>query len=287
MSEIITAFSSSEPLPKGSLVRCDEGRLIVDSEFLELLQQHGLTTFQALYACRASGIAKNTLRERVTVRVELGKQERKRAFYLKRHSPTPIWEYVKSLSRLRIPLIGARNEWDALRAWKSISLPTQTPVAYGRSGRHSLLLTVALEECDKLSHLIESDRNGSLPLSAGLRQQLTRSVARLVRRMHDLGWHHQDCYTGHFLVRRHDRQMFLIDLGRARRMRLFKKLWIRKDLAQLAYSASGCSLSDQYRFLREYWGRPFRQWEKLWCRKILHKVRKIARHTERHTEPPR
>lgn len=26
------------------------------------------------------------------------------------------------------------------------------------------------------------------------------------------------------------------------RMRLFKKLWIRKDLAQLAYSASGCSL---------------------------------------------
>jgi len=259
----------------------DHGRLHVVPGFAPLLEKHGLTTFDSLYHFQESSVAKNLLKERVTVRIELGDDSETQAFYLKRHSPSRIGEYVKFLIRLRRPLIGAWNEWQALTAWQRFSLPTQIPVAYGRSGRHSLLLTLALEGCDKLSELIEHDRDGSHRISPRRRHELTRSVAKLVRRMHDLGWHHQDCYSGHFFIRRSDRQPFLIDLGRARRMILFRNQWIRKDLAQLAYSVRGCSLADQFRFLRAYWGRPVRKWERRWCRKILQKVRAIARHSEK------
>lgn len=260
----------------------DGGRLHLIPEFAPYLREHNLTTFDALYHFQESEVAKNHLKERVTVRIELGTGSYAQAFYLKRHAPARLGEYLKSLIRLRIPLVGAWNEWHKLRAWREISFPTQTPVAYGRSGRHSLLLTLALDGCDKLSELIEHDRNEVHKIAPRRRHELTRSVARLIRRMHDLGWHHQDCYSGHIFIRRSDRQPFLIDLGRVRRLILFKNFWMRKDLAQFAYSVRGCSLADQFRFLRTYWGRPVRRWERRWCRKILRKVRAIGRHSEKH-----
>ena len=266
---------------ESALVVWDEGRLQVVAEAAPILERHGLTTFRSLYDFQSRNIAKDFLKERVTVRIELASDQGTPAFYLKRHSPVKFREHLKSWIRLRKPIIGAGHEWEALRAWRSILLPTQTPIAYGRDGGNSLLLTAALDECDKLSWLMEKDENGALPISPRRRQELTRSVARLIRRMHDLGWHHQDCYCGHVMIRREDSQPFLIDLGRACRFRGFRKYWIRKDLAQFAYSARGVSLSDQFRFLRAYWGRPFRQWERRWCRKILRRVQAISRHSEK------
>lgn len=253
----------------------DRGRMLVIPVFSGLLQRHGLTTFDSVYESHSGEIAKNVLKERVTMRLELGDGQ---ALYLKRHGPAPLREYFKAWIRFRLPLIGARNEWKALCDWRKIGLPTQTPVAYGKSGRRSFLLTVALEECDKLSYLFDRDRTGVATISPRRRHSLTRSMAGMVRRMHDLGWHHQDCYSGHFLIRKKDHEVFLIDLGRTRKMGLLRNMWIRKDLAQLAYSFRGCTLSDQFRFLRTYWGRPFRVWERRWLRKILRKVRAIARH---------
>lgn len=280
-SKRVTSPSDAPLASENPLLVWDQGRLLVVPEFGRLLERHHLTTFQALYEYHVSAVAKNVLKERVTVRIELVEDGESLAFYLKRHSPPRLIEYIKPLIRLRLPLIGAWNEWHALREWRALSLPTQTPVAYGHKGRYSLLLTVGLEGCDKLSHLLEQDLQEKKHIPVRRRHELTRSVARLIRRMHDLGWHHQDCYAGHFLIRKHDLQPFLIDLGRVRCLGLFRKMWIRKDLAQFAFSVRGCSLSDQFRFLRAYWGRPFRKWERRWCRKILRKVEKIARHTLR------
>ncbi|MFO1021413.1 MAG: lipopolysaccharide kinase InaA family protein [Planctomycetales bacterium] len=256
----------------------DEGRLLINADYAPLLRQLGLTNYEAVQQLRPAGVAKDFLPERVTIRVELGEGTNRHAFYLKRHAPPPLKEYLKPLIRLRWPIIGARNEWNALLAFHEVHLPTMIPVAYGRQGRHSFLFTASLENCTRLSEMFQHLAEKPTAKHTHLKQTLTKSVAQLARRMHDLGWHHQDFYAGHILVRSPDHQLFIIDLGRVRPLRWFRKMFIFKDLAQLAYSLRQATLSDRIRFLRAYWGKPFRKKERHWLRRIDRKVNSIARH---------
>ena len=65
-------------------------------------------------------------------------------------------------------------------------------------------------------------------------------MAEIARRFHAAGYNHRDFYTCHFLVKEPAPGQFdvrLIDLQRVQRRRWFRRRWIVKDLAQLAYSA--------------------------------------------------
>ncbi|MBT6486097.1 MAG: hypothetical protein HOK71_15725, partial [Planctomycetaceae bacterium] len=136
----------------------DEGRVTVNRAFADSLRAHNLTTFDAIMNYTGGSIAKNVLRERTTTRIDLPETSGpKQAFFLKRHGPSPLKEYIKPWLRLTRPILGARNEWNAILAFHEIGIPTMIPVAIGESGRDSFLLTESIEGCRKLSHWVEDN----------------------------------------------------------------------------------------------------------------------------------
>ena len=258
----------------------DGGRLTVNRDYVSVLQSNRLLSFDALMRFDGGRVAKNVLRERTTTRIELaGAEGTPRAFYLKRHAPPPWKEYVKPLLRLTRPILGARNEWEALIRFHAVGIPTMIPVALGQTRRHSFLLTAGIEGCAKLSQLIETGQR-AVP---GRARRIIANIAEAARRMHGAGMHHQDFYLTHLLVPEQnvEKGLYVIDLGRVRCRRRLSRRWIVKDLAQLNYSATHATTVERFRFLRDYLQRPFGAADRALVRRILRKTEAITRHSRK------
>lgn len=259
----------------------DAGRLIVNRDFAELLRHRGWLTFATIWSATAdAAVAKNVRTDRVTRRFMLDDHGTERAFYIKRHSRWSLKEYLKHVIRLTWPLLGARNEWNAILEFHAAGLPTMTPVALGRSGSNSFLITESLESCTKLSDIPPPGLRRSVSEQQS-RSQLIRRVAQIARTMHAAGLHHQDFYLGHLLVSRDDpRKLYVIDLGRVLKKRRLASRWIVKDLGQLNFSANATN-SDRLRFFREYLGRPLTRKDLWLIRRIQLKTALINRHSRK------
>jgi heptose I phosphotransferase len=262
----------------------DGGRLTVNREFAPLLQQHALTTFDAIANFAGGSVAKNVLRERTTTRVDLADADgTPRTLYLKRHLRPGAWELVKPLLRLTRPIVGARNEWEAILRFHASGITTMVPVALGESGSRSFLVTEGIAGCEKLTAWMQAHRhslrNGQL---AALRD-IVAGVADVARTMHAAGLHHQDFYLTHLMVpeRGPTTPIHVLDLGRARFQPRLARRWIVKDLAQLDYSATGVSASDRLRFLTRYLGHRPTPADRALVTRIVRKSRAIARHTRK------
>ena len=85
------------------------------------------------------------------------------------------------------------------------------------------------------------------------------TLADVARRFHGAGLVHKDFYIGHLLVAPGTdvADLFLIDLQRVARPRLFLWRWVTKDLGSLAYSLynAGASYTDLLRMFLAYCGR--------------------------------
>lgn len=263
----------------------DGGRLTVNREFSLILARNGLTTFDALMQYSAGQFAKNVLRERTTTRLELTSQSgESKVFFLKRHQRPPLVEYVKPWLRLQRPILGAKNEWEAILRFHEVGIATMIPVAFGESRGQSWLLTAAIEGCRKLSEWM-NEQGGSL--RNGQRHtwhQAITGVAGVARAMHGAGLHHQDFYLTHLMLpfgekAEQRREIHVLDLGRVRWHRRLSSRWVVKDLAQLDFSASRATKSDRLRFLTAYFGRHPQNADRRLIRRILRKSRAIARHS--------
>jgi heptose I phosphotransferase len=270
----------------------DHGRLIVNHSFANLLRRQHWTTFEVIWSHTAeAAVAKKLRTDRVTLRFNLDDSGRERSFYIKRHGRSSLKEYIKPLMSLRWPILGARNEWNALLAFHEANLPTMTPVALGQHGAHSFLITEGLEGCTKLSELQANAGEGgktSLARQTGNLSHVVHRVAHVTQRMHNAGLHHQDYYLGHLLLPNHtascrsaEDRIYVIDLGRVRRQKPLATRWIVKDLAQLNYSARDVSRTDRLRFLREYLGHRIGAQDKRLIAQIAAKTATIARHSEK------
>lgn len=267
-----------------ALQRWDDGRLTVNCQFADVLRAAGLTTFDSLVHYTGGRVAKNLLPERTTTRIELPADDGELcAFYLKRHAAPPWKEYVKPWLRLTRPILGARNEWNAILEFHKVGLPTMTPVAVGEAGRRSFLLTESIDGCVKLSEWLE---NGHVAGDDGpdeMTEAVIHHVADTARKMHEAGLHHQDFYLTHLLVPADDpgREVYVIDLGRVRRRKRLSSRWIIKDLAQFNYSARALSQPARRRFLENYLGRPLRESDRPFLQRIDRKTEAIGRHSRR------
>ena len=259
----------------------DEGRVIVNRAFAELLKREGWSTFDSIWAKSAdAAVAKNLRTDRVTLRFTLDDSGIQRAFYIKRHKRSSWKEYIKPLLRLTWPILGARNEWNAILDFHEVELPTMIPVAFGESGENSFLITEALERCTKLSEL-NHDQQSQTSSPALDRNSIIRRVALIAKTMHVAGLHHQDFYLGHLMQSETDpERIFVIDLGRVQKHRRLSQRWIVKDLAQLNYSADATDL-ERLRFLRDYLGRPLTKHDKNLINQIQAKSARIGRHTKK------
>src|SRR5258708_9278601 len=114
----------------------DGGSLRINRRFAQALEAHGLTTFDAIFNL-AGGKVVRSVGSRNTAKILLNAGSTEQSFYLKRHGAASLKERVKPVLHLSKPILGARNEWEAILRFHAAVIPTMTPVAYGESGQRS------------------------------------------------------------------------------------------------------------------------------------------------------
>lgn len=280
-----------ESRPSMDFVVWDYGRLHVNRQFCLLLQTNGLTTCEAVLKWPQGQVVRQ-IKSRRTSRIVLPGGAGEQTFYLKRHAPPRMRERLRPLLNLSLPILGARNEWEAILQFHAAGLPTVTPVAFGELQHHSLVMTQDLgtdftlldwvnETADRRLH----DGGSIEPADVlTLKRRIISHVAAIARHMHACGIFHQDFYLNHMLWRRDAGALDIrvIDLGRVVHSATVSQRRIVKDLAQLDFSARRLSCSDRLRFLRLYLGRPFRPSDRWLVQCIVKKSRHIAAHTAKH-----
>lgn len=196
-----------------------------------------------------------------------------RAYFAKIHHGVGWAEIFKNLLSFRLPILGAQNEWIAIRRLQELGIETMTAVGYGSKGyspasMHSFILTEALDKTvsleDYCAQWATKKPNVKIKLS------LLRQLAATSKTLHDNGICHRDYYICHFLL--HEAASFtrgeidepklsLIDLHRALIHKNLNQRWVIKDVAGLYFSALhiGLSKRDFLRFVRLYSGKPLKR----------------------------
>ncbi len=268
----------------------DGGRLEVNRAFLLLLESNSLSTFKALMSHPGHGVAKCAIKERNTVRLDLETESgEKKSFFLKRYAPSTIRDGLKAYLRLKRPAPGASQEWHAMWIFLQVGLPGPVPVAWGKDGGSSLVLSEGVSHVMRLSEWAErnfgKESYGNTQALLA-KHKIIKEVANIVGRMHLAGLHHQDLYLCHFLCgsEQDGLPLTLIDLQRVKRHRRLPRRWQVKDLAQLHFSsAQYITRQDIRRFWKAYNSIYYtrRGIIPLW-HSILKKSERIRRHTLKH-----
>jgi heptose I phosphotransferase len=199
---------------------------------------------------------------RKTIRVTLDGNH----YFAKIHRGVGWREIIKNLLHLKLPVLGAQNEWRALNLLHEIGVRTIRPVAFGRMGRspariRSFLITEELPGTTSLEDFCAAW--AVQPPAPQLRRALIEQLAEMVRRMHTHGINHRDCYICHFhldtssgrgLLSTDKLPLYVIDLHRAQIRRRTPRRWLIKDLAGLYFSSldRGLTRTDRWRFVAAY-----------------------------------
>lgn len=229
---------------------------------------------------------------RRTARVEIDGKP----YYLKAHFGTGWKEIVKNLLRFRIPVVSAKNEWQAIERLQALGVDTMTVAGVGWRKRNpalqqSFLLTDALDNTVTLQQLCLAWRAAGVRPAWSFKRQLIARVAQIARRLHEAGVNHRDLYICHFRLPAEvaqaqdlaDHPMYVMDLHR---VGLRQQVTWRdqvKDLGALLFSSDDLPLTmtDKLYFIQHYHGmtprQSLRQHWLLWLR-----VRARAQRFHRH-----
>lgn len=190
-------------------------------------------------------------------------------YFLKLHWGVGWREIFKNLFSLRLPVLGARNEWRAIRQLERLGVDTMTLAGYGETGwnparKRSFVVTRELSNTVSLEDYCRDWADQPPP--PALKWALIRRVAEMTAHLHDNGINHRDLYICHFLLQLpwagppQDLHLHLIDLHRVQIRAAVPMRWRVKDLAALYFSALhiGLTRRDLYRFVRWYSEAPLR-----------------------------
>lgn len=194
--------------------------------------------------------------------------EQHQSYFIKIHTGVGWREIVKNLVQFKWPVLGARNEYLAIKRFTDLHIDTMTLVNYATKGWNPAKLQsfVVTEELKDTISLEDYCANWlASPPSYTEKQLLIRKVARIAKKMHENGVNHRDFYICHFLMRKtanvtNGCRLFLIDLHRAQLRKKVPERWLVKDLAALYFSAMNIGLTkrDLLRFIKIYRGRSIR-----------------------------
>lgn len=192
-----------------------------------------------------------------------------KSFFLKHHRGVGWGEICKNLFSLKLPVIGAGNEFRAIRKLEELQIKTMHCSAYGEKGlnpanRNSFIITEDIGPHRSLEEV--AAEQGAKPLSRELKLALIRRVAAVSRKLHDNGVNHRDYYLCHFLMQDNSAaadgfDLYLIDLHRVGIRKKIPARYLFKDMGGLWFSAmdAGLSKADCLRFIAHYSGRGLRE----------------------------
>lgn len=205
------------------------------------------------------------LETRRTIRFDVAGQ----SYFLKWHQGTKLKEVIKNLLSLRLPVLGADREWNAIHRLQELGVDTMQGVGFGQQGinplnRISFIITEDLSPAVSLEDYCAGWLQN--PPSRNVKQALIERIAVMVRKMHQGGVNHRDCYLCHFLLHQpanFDNNAFklsVIDLHRAQIRNTVPVRWRNKDLIGLYFSSLNIGLTqrDYLRFLKIYFQNDIR-----------------------------
>ncbi len=240
---------------------------------------------------KISGDVKRAVETRRTMRFQVDGK----SYYLKLHHGTKIKEVMKSLIRLRAPVLGADREWNAIHRLAENGIDTLEGMAYGEEGGNPLAKTsfIITKDLGRVRDVRGYIRD--LKPVPAVKRFIIRRLASMVRGMHDCGVNHRDCYLVHFLIRmpfdpkkgaEKDLKISVIDLHRAQLRDEVPTRWRDKDLIGLLFSArelKNISQRDIFRFLKAYFQMPLREIlrkEQSLIASAPRRIAQMARHQE-------
>lgn len=210
------------------------------------------------------------------------------AYFIKIHSGVGWQEIIKNLVQLKKPVLGAENEYLAIKKLDELGVDTMTLVGYAMQGWNpanlrSFVVTKALTDTVSLEDYCANW--SSQPPTYSQKQILIRKVALIAKQLHENGVNHRDFYICHFLLENTaalsaDTRLFLIDLHRVQIRNKVPQRWLIKDLAALYFSTMhiGLSKRDYWRFIKIYQGSTlrvcFERDAKFW-RKVARKAKML------------
>lgn len=159
---------------------------------------------------------------------------------------------------------GACTEYKAIQRLHEIEVPTMDVAAFGEKGmnpftRKSFIITRDLNPAVSLEDFCKCWTKTPPPYST--KRSIITTVASIVRKMHENGINHRDCYICHFLLKlpynnEKKPNIFVIDLHRAQIRRSVPERWRNKDIIALYYSVQDIGLTsrDYLLFLKTYFG---------------------------------
>lgn len=229
---------------------------------------------------RLMGVSGELFRDapgRKTLRFEAGGK----GYFIKVHTGVGWREIFKNLFQGRLPVVGARNEYLAIRRLTELGVETMRWVAYGCRGwnpayRQSFVVTEELTDTVSLEDFCASWPLNPPPVR--LKRLLIGRVAEIAGTLDENGINHRDFYLCHFLLKIpfiavEGLHLYLIDLHRMQLRRKTPERWRVKDLAAIYFSGMeiGLTKRDRLRFVRAYRNRSLRQalakeksfWEKV------------------------
>jgi heptose I phosphotransferase len=236
-----------------------------DGRFRTSLARAGLRTFRDVMATSA-GRCLRILPDRENWYLWLGAPHAAPlGMYLKKHHVRTWKTRLRAWLGIGPALSAGRAEAQNIRDLSALGIGVPLLAAHGEELRadgllESFLLTEELVGYEELGTFVlqRFSRADAERRDPGL-DRLIRQVATIARRFHAAGYNHRDFYCCHFLVkevRPGEFDIRLIDLQRMERRQWFRRRWIVKDLAQLAYSAPDSVLRcrEKLLFLRHYLG---------------------------------
>lgn len=205
------------------------------------------------------------LETRRTLRFELAGK----SYFLKWHRGTSLKEIVKNLLSLRMPVLGADREWNAIHRLQDLGVDTMHGIGFGEKGINPLTRTSFIITEDLTPTISLEDYCADWATNAPdvkVKRILIERVATMVRKMHAGGINHRDCYICHFLLhlpftgQKDDLKISVIDLHRAQIRNKVPRRWRDKDLIGMYFSSLNIGLTqrDVWRFLKIYFQQPLK-----------------------------
>lgn len=259
----------------------------LDRRFCGALREAGLVAFEEVMV-RAPGRCLRALPDREIwhFRVRLP-EEADHGVYLKRHHVRTWLGRLRAWLGLRPPPSAGRVEARNVGVLSAAGIAVMRLIAYGEKFhadglQESFIITEELKGFTDLPRYLRQKFPASCDPPASRRRDLAALIAELagvVRRFHRAGYNHRDLYGCHFFVKDlsgGQREIRLIDLQRVQHRRRFRRRWIVKDLAQLAWSAprDRIKCTHQMAFIKRYFGvKKLGPTEKRLIRAVLRKKR--------------
>ncbi len=183
--------------------------------------------------------------------------------FVKLHAGIGWREIFKNLCQGRLPIVGARPEYQALKHLTEVGIPTLEILEFNSNGwnpaaQKSYLITKALHHTTSLETLCGHWQTSSPTID--FKRKIIRQVAKIAAQMHNAGINHRDFYICHFLfdeklyAEKGQVKLYLMDLHRAQIRQEVPYRWRLKDIGGLYFSVLNLPLTrrDLFLFMKIY-----------------------------------